>query len=414
MAPRPPTRQPRYDPPRNHRIETPAVEDEDNALIHTEFRQEKAPDATFRFPQGFDAFKSASDDAKFDDIAKTTGCTLTPEAVGGDTYGVKIYGNKNQCELAKGQLRAWSIARDRAIHTKAVSFPNVRGFNEVKEDSVRSKAAAAERRKKYRADCDTTAFENKRFAHAILLEYKRCDWMDDDKILGVFMEALDPIRMDNKCHITYMSELPIPDKDNEKGFRTGQGFFLCGNKKHLMEQAVERLKNLDKQVIGRKIEAPELFLVKPILLPLDYNAHVIERKPYLRPQLFGRKVNSDIDDKNFQTMHLKDVSGLETDFLSTQKVNVRSIAELDTGAILMGSRHIANLNIEYIDMWLMAMLERLRYWQGYLEMRVSIGTCAFVDFPKAQEYSIYELEEMVESRNSDPDSKGLKACLTTE
>lgn len=418
---------PRYDPPRNRRtahrgapaqppaiIATPEVFDEDNTLIHRAFQEQDPPDATFRFPLGFDAFKNASDEAKFDAIRKETGCQLIPEAVN-DTMGVKIFGTRDQCEDAKGRLRAWSSARAKAIHTKTVAFPSVGGFNEVKEDLAFRKAATAERRKKYRADCDTTAFEGKRFNHAIVLEYKHCDWMNGN-ILGTYMEALDPIRMDKKCHITWIPNLPIADVENgnEKGVRIGQGFFICGNKKDLMDQAVERLKNLDKQIVGRSIEAPEFFLVKPIPLPLDYNAHVIERKKYFRPQLFGLKVNSDIDEKNFQTMHLKDVSGTEPDFLSTQKGDVRSIAELATGAILMGNSRVTSLNIQYIDMWLMTMLEQARYWQGYLEMRISIGTCAFGTWKSAKEYSLREFEETVEERNSEPDAKGLKAYMTIE
>lgn len=419
---------PRYDPARNrktaHRgapapppaiIAIPEVYDEDNTLVHKAFQEQDPPDATFRFPLGFDAFKNAADEAKFDAIRKETGCKLTPEAVMGDTMGVQILGTRDQCEDAKGKLRAWSSARAKAMHTKTVAFPSVGGFNEAKEDLALRKAAAAERRKKYRADCDTTAFEGKRFNHAIVLEYKRCDWMDS-KILGTYMEALDPIRMDKKCHITWISDLPIADVENgtEKGVRIGQGFFICGNNKDLMDQAVERLQNLDKQIIGRNIEALESFLVKPIPLPLDYNAHVIERKKYFRPQLFELKVNSDIDDKNIQTMHLKDVSGTEPDFLSAQKGGLRSIAELDTGAILMGNRHVTSLNIQYIDMWLMTMLEQARYWQGYLEMRISIGTCAFQTWKSAKECSLYELEEMVEERNSEPNAKSLKAYMTTE
>ncbi|KAE9961847.1 hypothetical protein BLS_001259 [Venturia inaequalis] len=369
------------------------------------FYEQKAPDATFRFPHGFDAFRNASDTAKFDAIAQATGCKLIPEAVHG-AMGVKIYGTRDQFADAIGQLRAWSLARDKAINRKTSAFPHIGPYNAIKDDTALRKAKSAERRKRFCADPE--AIDRKKFNHAIILEYKRCEWMDNDKILGAFMEALDPIRMHHKCHIIYMKALPIPDLENgdKDGCRIGQGFFLCGKKKELMEQAVERLKNLDKQITGHQIEAPEFFLVKPVAFPLDYNAHAIQRKAY--------QANSDIDEKNFQTMHLKNVSGSKPHFLSTQEADIRSVAELDVGAILMGNRHTTSLNIQYIDMWLTAMLERLHCWQGYLEMRVSVGTCAFKKFPTAREFSLHEFEEMVEDRNSDADSDGLEAFMTTE
>ncbi|QDS74345.1 hypothetical protein FKW77_004620 [Venturia effusa] len=409
----PPAMAPRNAPSRARRpakeiITNPDVEDENHTLTHAAFREEKRPDATFRFPQGFDAFKNPSDNAMIEQIASRTGSNLVPEAVG-DTMGVKIFGNRDQCEDARSQLRAWSSARDRAVRTRTVAFPTVGGYNEVKEGHARDKAAIAESRKKYRADCDTTAFESKKFAHAIILEYKRCDWMDG-KILGTFMEALDPIRMDHRCHITYMDNLPVPDAENgnKEGYRTGQGFFLCGNKKHLMDAAVERLKNLDKQINARNIEAPQFFLVKPVAYPLDYNAYVIDHRMYETPQLFGRKsVRTD------HIMHLKAASTCAADFLPPTESSVRSISELDSGAIRMGSRHLASLNIQYIDIWLTAMLERLRCWQGYLEMRILIGTCAFEIYVKnVHEYSLRDFEEMVEQRNAE--AEGIDAFMTTE
>ncbi|TLD34421.1 hypothetical protein E2P81_ATG04586 [Venturia nashicola] len=407
---------PRAGPPlaRKATIKTQEVE-EDDTLVHKAFREQKAPDATFRFPHGFDAFKTAWDAEKFDAISKASGCKLTPEAVG-DTMGVKLYGNRSQCADAASQLRAWSFARDKAVRKKTFGLPNVHSYNPTKDDSTLRKAATIDRGKKFLGDPDAMALEGKKFKYAITLEYKLCEWMVDDKILGVYMEALDPIRIESQCHIVYMNKLPIPDTENgdKNGFRLGEGFFLCGNDRQLIDLAVQRLMNVDMQINARKIDAPQLFLVKPLTLPLNRNAHAIERKKYLRPQLFGHKVYSDIDEKNFQSMHLRDVSGNRSDSISIQKANVRSIKDLDTGAILMGSRHTTSLNIQYIDMWLTAMLERLHCWKGYLEMRVSVGTCAFKTFPTAQRYSLDEFEHMVEERNSDAASNGLEAYMTTE
>lgn len=375
----------------------------------TAFREQKAPDATFRFPHGFDAFKNVSDTAEFEAIAKATGCKLTPEAVR-DTMGVKIFGNRNQCADAIGQLRAWSYARDKAIR-KTVAFPHVNSYNPTKDELALRKAAFAERRKNFRADPDTRAISGKSFKHASVLKYQRCDWMNDTKILGSFMEALDPIRMDSQCHIIYMTELPVLGVEYggaADGSRLGQGFFLCGNNRELINQAVGRLNNLDKQINGRKIEAPEHFLVKPVAFPLDYNAHVIKHQTYPAPRLYGR-----ISARDDHIMQLKKVSGFEPDFLPAERSDIHSLAELDTGSILMGNKNLTSLNIQYIDVWLTTMLERLHCWQGYLKMRILIGTCAFETYRcDENEHGLHDFEDMVEERNAEGD--GIQGYMTTE
>lgn len=390
-------------------IETTEVskdEDEDDPVVHAAFRKQDRHNATIRLPAGFDPFDKASDKAQFDKIAKDTGCRLVPHPVD-DSVGVLIWGTQTQCDTAKDQLRSWSIARGKAIKTKAARFGYVHKFNQVKDDWLCEKAKQDELRKKFRTDCDITAFKKKKYSHAIILEYKHCDWMNDG-ILGRFMEALDPIRMDNLCHITYMPNIQIA------GIR--HGFFLCGTRKELMDRAVDRLKNLDQQIISRSIEVPQFFLFKPVATSLNYSTHAIKRKVYSPPQLFGQKVVRERDDENIQVMLLATAScrKSKSDLLLAEEKEERSISNLASGAILLGNRHINFLNIQYIDVWLTTMLERVRCWQGYLEMRIQIGTCAFTNFPTVKEYSLRDFEEVIQTRNTDADATGIEAYITTE
>jgi hypothetical protein len=373
------------------------------------FRKNENPRTSYRLPRGFDPFNDASDGDIFDNIAKSTGTHFVPQQLDSNdnTISVIMWGTKEQCDAAKNQLRKWSTVRAKSLATK---WATIHGYIQVREDRFSEKRRKEERRKTFRAMKDTSVLSDQKFSFAIILKFKQPDWMLEENFLGPNMEALDPIRMDKRCHITYLQDITREDIG-----KIGQGFFLCGNHKELMDEAVDRLMNIDRQVVASQLQPLPFFLLKPVFHPLNYSAHVIRISEYLMPRLFG---TPDVVPERQKVMIIKPALSSQAEFLPVRKSQICSISKLDSGAVMMGSRHANRLNIQYIDVWLSTMLEHLVCWQGFMEMRICVGTCSFTQWKtvhkKAQEYGLAEFEDMLQERHADADATGMEAYATTE
>ena len=214
--------------------------------------------------------------------------------------------------------------------------------------------------------------------------------------LGQNLEALDPIRMDCKCHIIFILK-PEPY------------FVLVGNHADKMRDAVRRIQNIDRQVFARQLEPYTYFLIKSFA-PKDLRNEILLRR-YLGSKSFGSK---DGYRETGVTMHLQGRS-LRYDEGNAYNTFAWAVDELGPGSILFGNPCADRINALYVNLWTSKPLEYLRYFNGFLQMRASIGSCVFTSYRKSENntYQLDFFKEMLEDRNIQQETR-LNSCFSQE
>jgi len=215
--------------------------------------------------------------------------------------------------------------------------------------------------------------------------------------LGQNLEALDPIRMDCKCHIVFI-------------MRPNPHFVLVGNHADKMRDAVRRIQNVDRQVFARQLEPCTYFLIKSFT-PKDLGNEILLRY-YSCSKSFSLK--SKHKDAGV-TMHLRGGRSLRGNERSGYNKFVWALDELDPGSILFGNPCADRINALYINLWTSKPLEYLRYFNGFLQVRASIGSCVFTSYRKVENntYSLDFFKEMLEDRNVQQETR-LTSCFSQE
>jgi hypothetical protein len=181
-----------------------------------------------------------------------------------------------------------------------------------------------------------------------------------------------------------------------------------------MDSAVQRLQNIERQIISRRLERHLYFLVKPVPLPLDYSAHTISHNDYAKLGYLGDKHGEEESAGIIMTMEPAQ-SSRDPEFLNKTAEATWSIDEIDSsGAVWLGACYASRLNMQYLDLWLTSMLDHLAYFNGSLKMRAQLGTCVFTKYKRAEnaEYSLAAFEDLLLERNVQENE--LEAYATTE
>lgn len=148
-------------------------------------------------------------------------------------------------------------------------------------------------------------------------------------------------------------------------------------------------------MFARQLESYTYFLIKPFA-PKDLRNEILLRR-HLGSKSFGLK---DGHGEAGVTMHLHGRS-LGGDEESAYNRFAWALDELDPGSILFGNPCADRINSLYVNLWTSTPLEYLRYFNGFLQMRASIGSCVFTSYRKAENntYSLDFFKEMLEDRN---------------
>jgi hypothetical protein len=207
--------------------------------------------------------------------------------------------------------------------------------------------------------------------------------------------------MGGLCYITF-----VPKKEDSC-------FLLLGNKREKMQGAVARLQSIDKQVISKRFERHQFFLVKPLPTPLDYSTYGVSQVKYFKPPY---RIDAQATSQYAGvTMSLEAQGVCDNQFLNEKAESTWSIDLIEPGAVWIGALHGERLNNQYLDLWLTSTLLYFPYFPGHLKMRVRLGTCVFTSYKKPEEgttYTLGDFETMLLEKNIQENE--LEAFSTTE
>jgi len=377
--------------------------DSDNKA-QTAWREGRAPDAAFRLPRGFDPFEQSMASNQLEVISASTQTHLYPKQIRGGpaTRGIEIliWGEIAQCAAAKTEIQIW-VQNHAAKRRARDRLDKIPAYLSDKTEAETSKALDVEaRRQKYRQSLPS----GKRFKFVVLITWADTDWSLEE-VLGKQLEGLDPIRMDCFCYIKHL-------RTNEN-ITGGPCLRLVGNREKKLQRAVERLKGVDKQLIARQFEHHQYFLVKPLPPPLDYSRYCIRHQKYNAPAYLSSGLAPE-NESDSMAMVLETKQSQQSKFLPHDEENVWSIENMEPGSIHVGARNMKHLNEQYFGLWTTSTLEYLPYFNGYLKMRASLGTCVFTNYMRAKNgiYDLDAFEEMLESKNTQDNE--LQAYFTSE
>jgi hypothetical protein len=84
-----------------------------------------------------------------------------------------------------------------------------------------------------------------------------------------------------------------------------------------------------------------------------------------------------------------------------EEQKVSSIAELPKGLTRIGAQHALQVNGQYLNLFLIPALESLTHYNGYLRMRVALGTCILTSYRRNNDeaYHLGVFEDMLQGGN---------------
>jgi len=162
-----------------------------------------------------------------------------------------------------------------------------------------------------------------------------------------------------------------------------------------MKRAVQRMQNIDSQVLARRLTPYTFYLVKPF--PIDQLRNTIQGFRYSEPIPLER------NEKGKEPGITMILSGqlLSKDERAVYNRFVWSLADIEPGTVLIGNHCTLRINAMYANLWTEIILDKLKYFNGFLQMRVRIGTAIFTKYRNSQgdESRLERFKEDLEDRN---------------
>lgn len=179
-----------------------------------------------------------------------------------------------------------------------------------------------------------------------------------EEVLGSSHEALDPLRMDGRCHIIFVKEKNV--------------FQVMGSIENV-KQGLLRLRRTCFQIAARQIAPVRRYLLHwphALALPARLPSHV-SLEPYQRPPV------DDIDERFPR---------------ASQRPRAQGSSESEDASRL--ARQTA-INEERVHTSLLDTLKQLHYYRGNIQMRIRLGAFLALKYLKYKNPSIgvYELDE---------------------
>ncbi|KIW06816.1 uncharacterized protein PV09_02496 [Verruconis gallopava] len=360
------------------------------------WREGKPADSRYDLPNGFDPASSVGVLEMFRYIEDATNTRLQLQkcknfAVS-KVYNVKIWGGTPEnVRQALSQLRNY-FAQKSGQDKKPAKFSKIesdRGWE--RHLALHKKMQRDEKRDKFRKKLTENEIAEKRFQYSLVVPWREEHWRIED-VLGQQLEAIDEVRMDGLCYITFSRIL------NEANF------VLLGNHREKMLRAAERLQTIPYCVASHALSPSQLFLFKPVKVPFDYSAFVIKQVDYFKPKyLLIRQEGSSSkeEEKQGKFLLLQPTGVSHEEFLTDEVSAVSSLEDLEVlGPIWLGIQRTAEINAQYLHRWTTAALKHLTIYRGYLQMQVTVGKCVFRRHRHDSELKPSVVEDMLLDANN--------------
>jgi len=187
-------------------------------------------------------------------------------------------------------------------------------------------------------------------------------WPQDDETreqaLGSSFEALDPIRVEQMCYITFNS--------------TNSVLTVCGSSRESVRLALIRIRATYFQIRALNVEADTTYIVKPLgrenlnvevelLAPVDVDDNIT---PFVHPRIWRHEEQPPEDER---TKH-------QNDEIVTEDQNGSKIKRL-----------------------ILKTLSKTEYYRGHLRFRVRLGRFVLTSYKKADSYPLEDFVEMMEN-----------------
>lgn len=206
-------------------------------------------------------------------------------------------------------------------------------------------------------------------------------------VLGPNLEALDPIRMDYKCHIKYFPY----DPDAE-----GACFEILGNLLDQIKIAARRLRGIIEQQNARQLSRPRWYVVKRCEAVLR---DTIQLWPYTVPGIMNDK-GASVDTQSGMVPYMTG-SSLS---ISDAEDRERMPEMVTAGKVVTGTTGVYEMMIHNFEAVTMTTLKILTHYRGFLQMRATIGTFVIDKYKKSRgkpqlEYGLDDFDSMLSDAN---------------
>lgn len=320
------------------------------------WREGAKPTLIHRFPKNFDPMVFDNPSNKYDRLQGIAEETRT-YIIRRKAHDLAIWGSVKDADKAISLINAWVEEYDLPKAGPSADWAKISSPTPEAQQRLHKKIEREIRRNAWRRPPGMDA--KYEFQYRILWNPTGTPWRLED-YLGQNLEALDPIRMDCRCHIVFA-------RDKDEPF-----FALVGDNEDKMQVAVERMQNIQRQVLARQLNEYSFYLVKPF--PSNRLRRIIRYQPY-------------IESGNLQTGSKGKEVGVTMslcgDFLSDKERTDYDGFPVDTprtGTVLLGTPRAKSVNVFHANIWIMKLLENLKYFNGFLQMRVKMGTPIFIDY----------------------------------
>lgn len=271
-----------------------------------------------------------------------------------------IWGNQRQLELSAVELKRWKSIRNTQATAKDRQLAKVAW---AKETSLLSQQGAAvertARRDAKRQHFQKTPQQNQQFKYNGYFLWPN-DEIRATELFGPSCEALDPLRIEHKVHITFEEARSV--------FRVYSNTSVDS-----IIEVIQRIENTIKEFVARDERPLMLYLIEP-LSTIEYRDHV-------------RMAPGPLIGQSQTPSKIPDACG-------------KPLSPIDVVDWEIEAEESASKNRARMCTAIERTLERIPYYRGHLRMRAHFGTFALVKFqwpPGVPSVALREFETDVQS-----------------
>lgn len=320
------------------------------------------------------------------ELFKRSGATIA------NVWAVKIWGAIEQTTAAKAQLASFLIDSN-ADGDRIRSFPKSERDRGWEQNQLIHKRLQREvKRQKYRRTLTSEERLAKKFCYALVVPWSEEDMRAED-YLGQQLEAVDEIRMDTTSYINL-----------ERGVH-GSVFLILGDNYGKMMQAARRLQSIPARTNSHILEPAQFFLLKPMPLPFDYSGFKIEQVDYCSSPDDEQQELATNEAAIGKFLTIQSTGTANAEYLDEDLAKIMSLHEIeDDGAIWLGNMHLAELNRQYLHLYITTALRNLTSHKGYLRMEANTGFCVLRRYKRVEgggeTYNVDVMEEFLAGANN--------------
>lgn len=383
-----------------------ALYDEPDAHGVSQWRANNLPSLTYELPKNFDprapnkeiiVSRAGRVFPMFDYVAAKTGTHIVP-VVQMKAYGKTVAHIWGTTEAAREAVNwiDWWICGSFPSKRRQKTFPTLPTLTPDEVWNIEREAKQEAYRQRFRQAVP----DGMVFAYAMHVKLPHTSWSLKD-ILGSNFEALDTIRMECLCYVTYIPHSPEPQIQDT--------FQVLGNNETRVRRACQRLYGIVYQQDARQLGRPQWWMVKQC--KSTAMRQLVRLEHYQGPLPISSNQNVASPDHHSGIVSTAVGPTMAGDFLPIKDLNERtsSSEKKSTGTVRIGSTGVNENNLQNTEATVMTTLRILAYYRGHLRMRASLGQCIFTRYPALKgkgklDYSLDDFETLLHERNSEDSS----------